>query len=166
MNYNIKTATKSDLDFVLSLNQKSLSAVSNSNLKKMNSFLNISSYFKIIQVDDISVGFLIGLIQDVDYESENYIWINKRYSSFIYIDRIIIDAKHRNKGLGAYFYDHLSKTFHGKVENILCEVNIKPYNKKSMNFHKKYGFKEIGEKNTEDGTKRVCYMMRKINTSK
>ena len=166
MNYNIKTATESDLDFVLSLNQKSLSAVSNSNLKKMNSFLNISSYFKIIQVDDISVGFLIGLIQDVDYESENYIWINKRYSSFIYIDRIIIDTKHRNKGLGACFYDHLSKTFHGKVENILCEVNIKPYNKQSMNFHKKYGFKEIGEKNTEDGTKRVCYMMRKINTSK
>ena len=163
MNCSIKTATKADLDFVLSLNQKSLYAVSHSNFKKMNHFLNISSYFKIILIDDQAVGFLIALMPGKDYASENYIWINKRYKSFIYVDRIIIDKKHRNKGLGVYFYNHLAKSFHTKVEKILCEVNVKPYNEQSMNFHKKYGFKEIGEKDTEDGTKRVSYMIYEIN---
>ena len=50
-----------------------------------------------------------------------------------------------------------------KVENIICEVNILPHNKPSINFHKKYGFKEIGQKDTENGKKRVSYMMYKIS---
>ena len=162
MNIYIKPVTDSDLDFVLSLNQKSLSAVSHSNLEKMKHFLNISSYFKIIQIDDIPVGFIIGLLPKKDYTSENYVWINERYNSFVYVDRIIIDKNYRNKGLGFYVYDHLAKYFRSKVKNILCEVNIKPYNEQSMNFHKKYGFKKICEKDTDYGRKRVSYMKYKI----
>ena len=163
MNYNIKTATIADLNFVLSLNEKSINAVSHLNSKKMKHFLYISSYFKILRIVDNPVGFLIGIMPGQDYKSENYIWVNKRYSSFIYIDRIIIDQKHRSKGLGIYFYNHLIKSFRGKVDNIVCEVNIKPYNKQSINFHKKYGFKEIGQKDTENGKKRVSYMIYRIS---
>ena len=162
MNYNIISATKSDLDFVLSLNQDSLPAVSQLDLSKINHFLQISSYFKIFKIDDKSVGFMIGLKAGKDYKSENYIWINQRYSSFIYVDRIIIDSGHRNKGLGFYFYNHLIKSINGHVKNILCEVNIKPYNEQSINFHKKYGFKNICENDTDYGRKRVSYMIYKI----
>ena len=164
VNYNIINATKSDLDFVLSLNQESLSAVSHSDLVKMNYFLKISSYFKIFYLEDVPVGFLIGIMPDKDYESENYKWINQRYHSFIYVDRIIIDAKHRNKGLGFYFYNNLKKAFRRKVENIACEVNIKPFNKHSIDFHKRYGFKDVGEQDIENGKKRVSYMIYKINS--
>ena len=83
MNFNIKPATDSDLDFVLSLNQKSLSAVSHSNLEKMKHFLNISSYFKIMHINDIPVGFIIGLLPGKDYASENYVWINERYTAAV-----------------------------------------------------------------------------------
>ena len=98
-----------------------------------------------------------------DYSSENYIWINKRYNSFIYVDRIVIDEKYRNIGIGSYSLYSFAKTYYGKIENIICEVNILPYNKPSINFHKKYGFKEIGQKDTENGKKRVSYMMYKIS---
>ena len=162
MNYNIISATKSDLDFVLSLNQDSLPAVSHLDLSKINHFLQISSYFKIFKIDDKPVGFLIGLKPRKDYESENYIWINQRYDSFIYVDRIIIDINYRNRGLGFYFYNHLIKSMGGKVESIFCEVNIKPYNKQSIKFHKKYGFEEIGKQDTKKGKKRVVYMKYKI----
>ena len=162
MNYNIISATKSDLDFVLSLNQDSLPAVSHLDLSKINHFLQISSYFKIFKIDDKPVGFLIGLKPRKDYKSENYIWINQRYDSFIYVDRIIIDINYRNRGLGFYFYNHLIKSMGGKVESIFCEVNIKPYNKQSIKFHKKYGFEEIGKQDTKKGKKRVVYMKYKI----
>ena len=162
MNYNIISATKSDLDFVLSLNQDSLPAVSQLDLSKINHFLQISSYFKIFKIDDKPVGFLIGLKPRKDYISENYIWINQRYDSFIYVDRIIIDINYRNRGLGFYFYNHLIKSMGGKVESIFCEVNIKPYNKQSIKFHKKYGFEEIGKQDTKKGKKRVVYMKYKI----
>jgi len=162
MNYNIISATKLDSDFVLSLNQDSLPAVSYLDLSKINHFLQISSYFKIFKIDDKSVGFLIGLKPRKDYKSENYIWINQRYDSFIYVDRIIIDINYRNRGLGFYFYNHLIKSMVGKVENIFCEVNIKPYNDQSIKFHKKYGFEEVGNQDTEKGKKRVAYMRYKI----
>ena len=163
MNYNIKTVDKSDFDFVLSLNQKSLPEVSSTDLVGMSYFLKNSSYFKIILHNNHPVGFCIGLMPGKDYSSENYIWINKRYNSFIYVDRIVIAEKYRNIGIGSYLYTHLVKTYYGKVENIICEVNILPYNKPSINFHKKYGFKEIGQKDTENGKKRVSYMMYKIS---
>lgn len=162
MNYNIISATKSQLDFVLSLNQDSLPAVSQLDLKKMNYFLQISSYFKIFKIDDKPVGFLIGLKPREDYKSENYIWINQRYDSFIYVDRIIIGSNYRNRGLGFYFYNHLIKSMVGKVESVFCEVNIKPYNEQSIKFHKKYGFEEVGNQDTEKGKKRVAYMRYKI----
>ena len=158
MNYNIISATKSDSNFVLSLNQDSIPSVSHLDLKKIDYFLQISSYFKIFKIDDNSVGFLIGLEPKKKYNSENYIWVNQRYSSFIYVDRIIIDSDHRNKGLGVYFYNHLIKSIKGHVKNILCEVNIKPYNEGSIKFHNKYGFKTIGEQHTENGKKKVAYM--------
>ena len=158
MNFSIIPATHSDLEFVLSLNQRSLSAVSHLDLKKMKYFLKVSSYFKIFRIDDTPIGFLIGLMPGKDYQSENYVWLNTRYESFIYVDRIIINSGYRDKGLGSIFYDNLLATFRDKVESILCEVNIKPFNKRSMNFHEKYGFKVIGEQDTESGEKRVSYL--------
>ena len=166
MNYKIKTVDESDFDYIISLNQKTIPEVSSTDLKGMSYFLNNASYFKIIMENNHPVGFCIGLMPDEEYSSENYIWINKRYNSFVYVDRIIIDKHYRNKGIGSYFYNHLVKKFFGKVENVICEVNIKPYNKQSINFHKKYGFIEIGQQLTENSNKRVCYMLYEISSHK
>ena len=34
---------------------------------------------------------------------------------------------------------------------VCCEVNIKPINQPSLNFHQKHGFVSVGEKTFEDG---------------
>ena len=159
----ISSALDSDLGFILKLNQKSLPAVSSIDLNRLVYFQKISPYFKIICKKSDSIGFLIGLNPGADYSSENYIWVNQKYHSFVYVDRIVIDEKHRNEGVGSFFYDHLKTSFRGKVENIICEVNLIPKNKESMNFHKKYGFKEIRQKNTENSRKRVAYMSYKVS---
>jgi len=125
----------------------------------MNHFLEISSYFKIIKVEEKLIGFLIGLLPGLNYGSENYKWFSAIYSSFIYVDRVVIDSKNQNKGFGKIFYDDLKETFYKKASIITCEVNIRPYNKQSIDFHKKYGFKEVGTKNTENNKKTVSYMI-------
>ncbi len=162
MNYKIESVLQSDLDIILSLNQKSIPAVSSSNLEQLAYFLNISTYFKSIKIRDQIAGFLVGLMPGENYSSENYIWVNKNQHSFIYVDRIIIKEEFRNMGIGSFFYDHLVKNFSKKIKNIICEVNVRPMNTQSMNFHLKYGFSEIGRKNTENGEKRVAYMSFKI----
>ena len=158
MSYKIVQVLEKDLDFVLSLNQNALSAVSHSTYDKMNHFLKISSYFKILKMKKIPVGFLIGLSPKKNYASENYKWFNKRYDSFLYIDRIVIHENYQRMGLGTILYEDLKSTALDKVPLIACEVNIKPYNTQSINFHKKYGFIEVGQQDTEGGRRRVSLM--------
>lgn len=163
MKHYVRHATETDLEFVLTLNQASLEAVSHSNLKQLHYFLEAASYFKILCIKDKPAGFLIALMPGLDYKSENYRWISKNHDSFIYVDRIIIDGRYRNMGHGTDLYDDLARSFQGHVASILCEVNVKPYNGQSIQFHKKYGFMTVGEKDTENGTKRVSYMMYNIS---
>ena len=152
-----------DIPIVTDLNQKFLPAVGFLGIENINHFLIISSYFKIIKVNENLVGFMIGLMPGVDYESVNYKWFSDKYSSFIYVDRIVIAEKYQNKGFGKIFYDDLKKTFYDKASIITCEINVRPYNKQSIDFHKKYGFKEVGRKNTENDKKTVSYMIYDID---
>ena len=152
-----------DIPVVTDLNQKFLPAVGLLGIENMNHFLIISSYFKIIKVNENLVGFMIGLLPGVDYESVNYKWFSDNYSSFTYVDRIVIAKKYQNRGLGNLFYDDFKNSFKNQADLICCEVNIRPQNKQSMRFHKNYGFKEVGRQNVENNKKTVSYMVYHID---
>ena len=79
IDYKIEPVLQSDLDFILSLNQKSIPAVSSTDIEKLTYFLKISTYFRSIKIRDQIVGFLIGLMPGENYSSENYIWVNKSH---------------------------------------------------------------------------------------
>lgn len=156
MSISISSATKDDLEFVLSLNEESIPAVSSTNIEVMKHFLVVCDYFKIFKINGEPIGFLNALLPGKDYNSEHYMWFNNKYESFLYVDRIIFKKSYQNQGFGTIFYDDLIK----KSINIGCEINIKPYNKQSIKFHKKYGFREIGRKDINKD-KSVVYMMYK-----
>ena len=160
MKYEINDVKKSDLSEILSLNQKAMPAVSLMNEKSLNYFYNVSEYFKLIKhrKEKKIYGFLIGLTDRLSYESENYLWFSKRYSSFMYVDRIVIQEESLGLGFGTMLYNDLIDYSKGKFKNIICEYNIKPMNLISKNFHKKFGFKTVGKQETEGGTKEVLMM--------
>ena len=158
MNYKIEHATKNDLKSILSLNQESIPAVSSSNIEMMEHFLIICDYFKVCKINGEIIGFLNALLPSKDYKSEHYKWFNDRYESFIYVDRIIFNESYQNQGYGTVFYDDLKKSIKNTSLDIACEINIKPYNKQSINFHKKYGFKKVGRKDI-NSEKSVIYMI-------
>ena len=156
----IEQATRYDLKSILLLNQDSIPAVSSSNLQMMEHFLMICDYFKICQLNGEIIGFLNALLPSKDYKSEHYKWFNDRYESFIYVDRIIFNESYQNQGYGTVFYNDLIKSIKNTSLDIACEINIKPYNKKSINFHNKYGFNEVGRKDINI-EKSVMYMIYK-----
>ena len=102
---------------------------------------------------------MIGLLPNRPYNSVNYKWFEKKYKSFIYIDRIVISFEYRNKGFGTLFYDDLKNLYKYSYDSLSCEVNIIPKNHISMKFHKKYGFKEVGQQRTENGKKLVSMQL-------
>ena len=160
MKYEIIDATKSDLTEILMLNQKAMPAVSSMDEKSLNYFYSVSEYFKLIKCENKNkiYGFLIGLTDNLNYKSENYLWFSKRYSSFMYVDRIVIHEKSIGLGFGTMLYNDLIDYSKGKFKNIICEYNIKPMNSISKKFHEKFGFKRVGSQKTEEGTKEVLMM--------
>ena len=96
----------------------------------------------------------------------NYKWFEKRYKSFLYIDRIVVKKEHQNKGLGTVLYQDLISCAGNKTNLITCEVNIKPHNKTSLLFHKKMGFSEVGTQMSENNQKEVSFLSLSIKSSK
>ena len=162
MEYNILATENKDLPRVVDLNQHALPAVSSITLNDMTQFLEMGDYFRVIKVKNDIAGFLIALAPGKDYHSPNYKWFEKKYSQFMYVDRIVIAPSFQNKGLGQSFYDDLKIFCQRYAPIITCEVNLKPKNDESLLFHKKYGFEQVGTQETEGGKKEVSLLVCKI----
>ena len=76
----------------------------------------------------------------------------------MYVDRIIVGEEFQKLGYGKALYNDLVKYSKNKSDFITCEVNIRPKNKGSMLFHKKFGFIEVGTQKTDGGKKEVSLM--------
>ena len=162
MGYHILKTNTIDLPHIHNLNQDALPAVSSITINDMTQFLEMADYFRVIKVKDNIAVFLIALTPGKDYHSPNYKWFEKKYSQFMYIDRIVIDPSFQSKGLGRAFYDDLKIFSQRYTPIITCEVNLKPKNEGSLLFHKKYGFEQMGTQETDGGKKEVSLMVYKI----
>ena len=162
MGYHILKTDTIDLPYIHDLNQHALPDVSSITLNNMTQFLEMADYFRVIKVKNDIAGFLIALTPGKDYHSPNYKWFEKKYSQFMYVDRIVIDPSFQSRGLGRAFYDDLKIFSQRYTPIITCEVNLKPKNKGSLLFHKKYGFEQMGTQETDGGKKEVSLMVYKI----
>ena len=162
MGYHILKTDTIDLPYIHDLNQHALPDVSSITLNNMTQFLEMADYFRVIKVKNDIAGFLIALTPGKDYHSPNYKWFEKKYSQFMYVDRIVIDPSFQSKGLGRAFYDNLKIFSRRDTPIITCEVNLKPKNDGSLLFHKKYGFEQVGTQETDGGKKEVSLMVYKI----
>ena len=160
MKFKIEPATKYDLESILLLNQDSMPAVSSSSLDMMEYFLIICDYFKVCKINGEIIGFLNAIMPSKDYNSEHYQWFNDKYKSFIYVDRITFNKSYQNQGYGTIFYNDLMNSIKNTSLDIACEINTKPYNNQSIQFHEKYGFTKVGSKEINTN-KSVIYMIYK-----
>jgi len=98
-------------------------------------------------------GVLLGYAHDVDYpDHKNLNWLRQNLDTvsgrhnFFYIDRVIISKSAQGRGLGRRLYDDIIRFAQKQnYQSLTCEVNIKPNNPISHDFHKAMGFQVIGE---------------------
>ena len=165
MIFTISPTVSAHLPSIVKINQEALPAVSSVTLDDMEHFLSIVDYFCTLRLDDTIAGFLIALTPGKDYHSPNYKWFEKKFDSFMYVDRIVIDPAYQSNGFGWSFYNNLREFTEGRSPRITCEVNLRPPNEGSIIFHEKYGFRQVGTQETEGGKKEVSLMEYKINSS-
>ena len=134
------------------LNEENVPNVGSRSLEGLTNSLENSDYSECVIINNFVVGFVI-CFQDSEItksymekiEHKNFKEISNRVSNFLYIDRIAVNAKYRNKKLGSQLYSNIINfSKDNSISNLTAEINLLPsVNIPSFEFHKKFNFKEI-----------------------
>ncbi len=142
----IRDATSDDRAALLALNAANVPEVGPLDDAKLTEFLQRAPYRKVLELDGDVVGMLVGLTEvDRWYASPNYGWFAERYESFAYVDRVALAEPARGQGWGPAFYDDFERWARSNGRSVLCaEINTEPPNPRSLRFHERFGFVEVG----------------------
>lgn len=110
------------------------------------------------EVDGTFGGFCWCIPPGTTYRSLNYRWFSRQYTDFSYLDRIAVLPEHRRLGIGSAFYSRIVEELTGRRPVLCCEVNTRPRNEKSLLFHHRVGFREVGQQDTDGGAKTVSLL--------
>jgi predicted GNAT superfamily acetyltransferase len=109
---------------------------------------------------------LLAFAPGAAYDSANYRWFERRYASFVYVDRVVVAPEARGRGLARKLYAHLFDAARAAGhERVVCEVNSDPPNPASDAFHAALGFTPVGEALLENG-KTVTYLSLELSSSR
>jgi uncharacterized protein len=152
----IRPASPADFEAVCALNLTEIQHTSAMDLARLTELDAISCYHKVADLGGIVAAFLLAMCNDSRYENENFEWFSKKYSRFIYIDRIVVASACRGRRLASLLYDDIFRHARSNaIPWVACEYNIVPPNEPSRLFHDKLGFKEQGTQWLASGKKRV-----------
>jgi len=108
-------------------------------------------------------GFVIALQPGESYHSSNYRWFERKYETFVYIDRMMIHPDFRRRGLALQIYQELEQLARAAtIPRLCCEVNLDPPNPASHQLHQQLGFESVGTRKTENDSKQVDMLVKRL----
>lgn len=108
----------------------------------------------LIAEDDqgVPLGFLMAMDPGQNYDSENYVFFESRFTNHLYIDRIVLTENARGLGVGSELYERVfQRAKDDGRERVTCEVNLEPPNPGSLRFHRRWGFEDVDTQPTKGG---------------
>ena len=161
---NIRNAGRDELENLLALNQSNLPHVGSISMPDLEYLHRQAVYFPIAEFEQKTAGFLIAFEPEAEYASLNFLWFKKHYTAFLYIDRIVVAPEARRQGVAIRLYQDLEHfTADRNIPIMACEYNLRPQNEISRQFHRLYGFKEVGIQKTENGKKTVSLQIKHVD---
>lgn len=159
---SIRDMRAHDLDWVLHANNGATPHVGELDAAKLAALFHECSVARVAEANGRPVGAVMCLSPGAPYTSENYLWFQRRYEDFLYIDRIFVEPS-AAAGVGQLIYRDLERFADGRCAMLACEVNERPPNPVSIAFHKKCGFEPVGRQTTEGGAKAVVMMAKPLS---
>jgi predicted GNAT superfamily acetyltransferase len=137
----------------------------NETCKVETSVLDLASYDRLVAAAGYAVAvgpapdaFLIAFHDASVHDNENLAWFRERHERFYYVDRVVVAAAQRGRGLARLLYADLMKRARAEGRSLIgCEINVQPPNPASDALHASLGFAEIGRREQQAG-KIIRYM--------
>lgn len=130
---------------ILELNAASVDKLSPLDAAALAALQAQAALARVATCDGDPCGFLIALREGTDYASPNYRWFAERYDAFLYIDRVVVDAACRGRGIARRLYaDAFAHARAHGLELLACEYDVEPPNPASGALHAALGFHEAG----------------------
>jgi uncharacterized protein len=149
-------ALVADFQAIADLNAGEVQHTSAMTIEQLRDLDALADRHLVAEVNGEVVAFVIAIREQRPYQNDNYRWFSSRYSTFLYIDRIVVDPRFTRLGIGAGLYDDVFR--HARLAGIpliACEYNITPVNASSRAFHDRFGFREVGTQRVANGAKQV-----------
>ena len=156
----MRDAVAADHAAVLALNNSATPHVNALSAGEFDWIVSRADYFRVAEDESGLAAFVIALRPGLEYWSLNYRWFSDRGGDFLYLDRIVVHERVRGTGVGRAMYEDLDRFATGRWPRITLEVNLRPPNPGSLAFHERMGFKRVGVREEDGGTKAVALMER------
>lgn len=163
MSITIRNILSKELESIHRVNQDHVPHVGSITFDRMQHLYHQSACFRIAEVDRVFAGYIIAFTPEADYDSPNFLYFRKHYTSYIYIDRIVVIDRFRRRGIGTAFYNNIAEyARERRIPIMMCEYNLRPPNPVSRAFHASYGFQEVGTQDTVGGKYTVSLQVKNI----
>lgn len=161
----LRVMRDTDLDDVLRLNNDATPAVNELTAEQLAALRAMCDVALVATGNSGDViAFLLSLAGGQEYLSENYQWFEARKTRHQYIDRIVVSSGARGTGVGRAMYESVfERARERSATEVTAEVNLHPANPRSMAFHERLGFRQLGEQETKNGAVRVALLSRAVN---
>lgn len=154
----IRSFAAHDVEPALALNNENVPELNELDAAEVVRLAALAEAALVAEVDGSFAGFCWVIGPGKPYGSLNYGWFSRQYETFVYLDRIAVHPEFRRYGVGRAFYDTLVRQFSGAWPVLTCEVNVRPRNEASLRFHHSIGFREVGQQDTDGGSKTVSLL--------
>ncbi len=150
------------LDHILAMNNQAGPEILPLSRERLQWFMEQAGYFRVALLNDEPAGFMIALESGVQHDSPNYRWFEAHYNNFVYIDRVVVESRHRRHGIGRVLYADVQSWAELRAPVLATEVPLTPDQQVSMVFHGTYGFQEVGQLELPDQNRRVSLMIKEL----
>ena len=139
----LRPITDDDILTVLDLNDRDVELLAPLDAGRLEQLRGWADRADVIDLGEQVAGFVVTFAAGTDYDSENYRWFGERFGhDFAYLDRIVIGAEFRRRGLARFVYDTLEAEV-ARTGRLALEVNLEPPNRGSLAFHHGRGYVDL-----------------------
>ncbi|NUU17377.1 GNAT family N-acetyltransferase [Cellulomonas humilata] len=159
----LRAVTAEDVPALARLNDDAVPAVNELGADGLTAHLPECELALVAEDDGDALGFVLAVAPGSAYASENYRWFSTHVPGSLYVDRIVVHPAAHGRGVGRALYGAVdARARELGLGVVTCEVNLEPPNPESLAFHKRLGFRRVGEQATKGGSVVVALLSRDI----